>query len=184
MVRREPLVFWTCEHPGCPTGITKPHVHLFLHFVFSFLYLCQEAKLLKINLSCISGSETPGLVTVQLETNDGRVLGSTQFTYKEEICSGFQKIVRSANYRGKFINAFSSNGPSKESVTTERNETETGKIRPVCSLFINFCCKPPGECHIKLWVSCGFFSIPTLYRRYNLDVKICVRTVLSRNGQW
>lgn len=88
----------------------------------------------------IPRSETPGLVTVQLETNDGRVLGSTQFTYKEEICSGFQKIVRSANYRGKFIKAFSSNGPSKESVTTERNEIETGKIRPVCSLFINFCC--------------------------------------------
>ena len=92
--------------------------------------------MLKINLSCISGSETPGLVTVQLETNDGRVLGSTQFTYKEEICSGFQKIVCSANYRGKFMKAFSSNGPSKDSLTTDQNETETGKIMIVkTSLF-------------------------------------------------
>ena len=92
--------------------------------------------MLKINLSCISGSETPGLVTVQLETNDGRVLGSTQFTYKEEICSGFQKIVCSANYRGKFMKAFSSNGPNKDSATTDQNETETGKIMIVkTSLF-------------------------------------------------
>ena len=126
------------------------------------MYLCQEAKLLKINLSCISGSETPGLVTVQLETNDGRVLGSTQFTYKEEICSGFQKIVRSANYRGKFIKAFSSNGPSKESVTTEQNETETGKIRPVCSLFINFCCK----LQVSVTLNFGFPVVSSASRRY------------------
>ena len=110
-------------------------VHLFF---FPQIYLCQETKLLKINLPCISGSETPGLVTVQLETNDGRVLGSTQFTYKEEICSGFQKIVCSANYRGKFMKAFSSNGPSKDSVTTDRNETETGKIMIVKTSLFTF----------------------------------------------
>ena len=114
-------------------------------FCFLKIYLCQEARLLKIHLSCVPGSETPGLVTVQLETNDGRVLGSTQFTYKEEICSGFQKILCSANYRGKFMKAFSSNEPSKDSATTDRNETETGKIIIVnTSLFTFYCfsCKP------------------------------------------
>lgn len=115
-----------------------------------------------VNLSCISGSETPGLVTVQLETNDGRVLGSTQLTYKEEICSGFQKIVCSANYRGKFMKAFSSNEPSKDSVTKDRNETETGKIITIKTslfTFYQFLLQAPGEQHIKLWVFCGFLGI-------------------------
>lgn len=117
------------------------HMYLFLHFVFSNICVKKQSY----SLSCIPESETPGLVTVQLETNDGRVLGSTQFTYKEEICSGFQKIVCSANYRGKFMKAFSSNGPSKDSLTTDQNETETGKIMIVkTSLFTcyHFCCKP------------------------------------------
>jgi len=83
------------------------------------------------------------------------------------------------------MKAFSSNEPSKDSATTDRSETETGKIIIVKTslfTFYQFLLQAPGERHIKLWVSCGFFSIPTLYRHYNLD--ICVRMVFSRNGQW
>ena len=56
------------------------------------------------------GSEKPGVVTVKLETNDGEVLGSTTFLYKDEICRGFQKIVCSSNYGGKLLKAFSGKG--------------------------------------------------------------------------
>ena len=67
------------------------------------------------------------MVTVQLETNDGNVLGSTRFVYKDEICTGFQKIACSINYGGEFIQAFCNRGSKKGPATSNQPETNRGK---------------------------------------------------------
>lgn len=76
----------------------------------------------------IPRSEKPGVVAIQLETNDGRVLGSTTFIYKEEICTGFQKILCSTNYRGKFFKAFSNEETKKGSVANGQHETQSDVV--------------------------------------------------------
>ena len=73
------------------------------------------------------GSEKPGVVVVQLETNDGKVLGSTKFIYKEEISAGFKKIVCSKNYGGKLVKALSSMGTKKNPVLNNQTKTDPGK---------------------------------------------------------
>jgi len=73
----------------------------------------------------IPRSDKPGVVTVQLETNDGRVLGSTKFVYKEEICTGFKKIVSSTNYRGKLLQAFCNKETKKTLVSNSQTETHS-----------------------------------------------------------
>ena len=71
------------------------------------------------------------------------------------------------------MKAFSSNEPRKDSVTTERNETEAGKIITIKTslfTFYQFLLQAPGEWYIKPWVPCGFLGIPALYGHYNLDI--------------
>ena len=65
-------------------------------------------------------------MTVQLETNDGKVLGSTKFIYKDEICSGLQKTVCSVNYGGKLVKALSNKGNTKSSAFNDQQETQSG----------------------------------------------------------
>lgn len=67
-------------------------------------------------------SDKPGVVVAQLETTDGKVLGSTKFLYKEEISTGFQKIVCSKNYGGKLIKGLSDFGAKEDPVTVNESE--------------------------------------------------------------
>ena len=75
-------------------------------------------------LTC-SGSEKPGVVVVQLETTDGKVLGSTKFMYKEEISTGFRKLVCSKNYGGRFLKALSNVVTKKDPALN--SQTSQGK---------------------------------------------------------
>lgn len=72
-----------------------------------------------------SGSEKPGVVVVQLETTDGKVLGSTKFIYKEEISTGFRKLVCSKNYGGRFLKALSNVATKKDPALN--SQTSQGK---------------------------------------------------------
>lgn len=76
----------------------------------------------------IPRSEKPGVVTVKLETNDGEVLWSTTFVYKDEICSGFQKIVCSSNYGGKLLKAFSGKGTRKNPDNNTEQEVHSDAV--------------------------------------------------------
>lgn len=72
-------------------------------------------------------SVKPGVVVVQLETNDGKVLGSTKFVYRDEISAGFQKIVCSNNYGGKLVKALSNMGAKKNPAVNNQIKTDPGK---------------------------------------------------------
>lgn len=78
-------------------------------------------------LTCL-GSEKPGVVVAQLETTDGKVLGSTKFIYKEEISTGFRKIVCSKNYGGRFVKALSNVGTKKDPALNSQTKTSPGKV--------------------------------------------------------
>lgn len=67
-------------------------------------------------------SDKPGVVVAQLETTDGKVLGSTKFLYKEEISTGFQKIVCSKNYGGKLIKGLSDFGAKEDLLMASESE--------------------------------------------------------------
>nr|XP_058965708.1 uncharacterized protein LOC131792352 isoform X2 [Pocillopora verrucosa] len=67
-------------------------------------------------------SDKPGIVVAQLETTDGKVLGSTKFLYKEEISTGFQKIVCSKNYGGKLIMGLSDFGAKEDQAMANESE--------------------------------------------------------------
>ena len=84
-------------------------------------------------LTC-SGSEKPGVVVAQLETTDGKVLGSTKFIYKEEISTGFQKLVCSKNYGGRFVKALFSTGTKKDPPLNSQASTSPGKDYPLETL--------------------------------------------------
>lgn len=77
-------------------------------------------------LTC-SGSDKPGVVVAQLETTDGKVLGSTKFIYKEEISTGFRKLVCSKNYGGRFVKALSSAESKKDPPLNSQAKTSPGK---------------------------------------------------------
>ena len=77
-------------------------------------------------LTC-SGSEKPGVVVVQLETTDGKVLGSSKFIYKEEISNGFRKLVCSKNYGGRFVKAVFGVGTKKDPALNSQTKTSPGK---------------------------------------------------------
>ncbi|KAL9951591.1 hypothetical protein ACROYT_G044275 [Oculina patagonica] len=72
----------------------------------------------------IPRSDKPGVVVAQLETNDGKVLGSTKFVYKEEISTGFRKLVCSKNYGGKLVKALSNIGVKKNPALNHQTKTE------------------------------------------------------------
>ena len=72
-------------------------------------------------------SDKPGIVVAQLETTDGKVLGSTKFLYKEEISTGFQKIVCSKNYGGKLIMGLSDFGAKEDQAVANESEANQGK---------------------------------------------------------
>ena len=72
-------------------------------------------------------SDKPGIVVAQLETTDGKVLGSTKFLYKEEISTGFQKIVCSKNYGGKLIMGLSDFGAKEDQAMANESEANQGK---------------------------------------------------------
>ena len=72
-------------------------------------------------------SDKPGIVVAQLETTDGKVLGSTKFLYKEEISTGFQKIVCSKNYGGKLIMGLSDFGAKEDQAMANESEANQGE---------------------------------------------------------
>jgi len=83
-------------------------------------------------LTC-SGSDKPGVVVAQLETTDGKVLGSTKFIYKEEISTGFQKLVCSKNYGGRFLKALSLAETKKDPPPNSQTKTSPGMEEPLRS---------------------------------------------------
>lgn len=105
----------------------RPHVLAEKTHMLSLKPFLHSKVFIRTSFLSVSGSDKPGVVTVQLETNDGRVLGSTKFVYKEEICTGFKKIVSSTNYRGKLLQAFCNKETKKTLVTNSQTETHPGK---------------------------------------------------------
>jgi len=79
----------------------------------------------------IPRSEKPGVVVVQLETTDGKVLGSTKFIYKEEISTGFRKLVCSKNYGGRFLKALTNVATKKDPVLNSQTSQETVSLPPL-----------------------------------------------------
>ncbi|KAJ7383819.1 hypothetical protein OS493_025691 [Desmophyllum pertusum] len=94
------------------------------------LFLLRYGKEQTMRGEYIPRSETPGVVVAQLETSDGKVLGSTKFIYKDEISTGFRKIVCSKNYGGKLVKALSSIGTMKDPAQSNQTKTDAVSLPP------------------------------------------------------